>query len=50
MCAQHILEGGAPERTRAFFEAYGAVEAAAMCYMIASAVPPGQAGAYTYDR
>lgn len=49
---QGVLESGSPERTRAFFEAYGPVEAAAMCYLIASSVPPGggsAAGPYSYS-
>ncbi|KXZ50010.1 hypothetical protein GPECTOR_18g164 [Gonium pectorale] len=36
----HILERNSQEQLRSFFQAYGAVEAAAMCYMVATAGPP----------
>ncbi len=35
-----LEERGAPQRVAAFFEAYGAVEASAMCVALASS-PPG---------
>ncbi|GFR52522.1 hypothetical protein Agub_g15095, partial [Astrephomene gubernaculifera] len=37
----HILERNSQEQLRSFFQAYGAVESAAMCYLIATSAPPG---------
>ncbi|GIL76872.1 hypothetical protein Vretifemale_6406 [Volvox reticuliferus] len=36
-----ILERNSPDQLRSFFQAYGAAEAAAMCYQIATSGPPG---------
>ncbi|GLC36182.1 hypothetical protein PLESTB_001371300 [Pleodorina starrii] len=36
-----ILERNSQEQLRSFFQAYGSVEAAAMCYLIATSGPPG---------